>query len=146
MRIFRWVFLIFFVLILSLSLTVYLLLKSSVAPYQSNISLSGLKNDVIITFDAKGIPQIWAQNTNDAMFAMGWQHASERLFQMDLTRRVSQGRLSEILGGITLKIDKESRTIGHNRIAEAQLENLSEVNRAQLQAYSVSQFVTQLTS
>ena len=66
-----------------------------------------------------------AENENDAYFALGWLHASERLFQMDMTRRISQGCLSEVLGDITLNMDIESRKIGHGRLVKKQLTTVS---------------------
>jgi penicillin G amidase len=114
----------------------YILLKNSVAPYEGTITLNGVSKDIEITFDAKGIPQIWAENESDAYFALGWLHASERLFQMDMTRRIAQGRLSQVLGDVTLKMDIESRKIGHTRLAQKQIEKLSASNRSRLEAYS----------
>ena len=136
MKIFRQFLLILFVIIIIAAISGYFLLNNSVAPYEGEISLKGIKENVEITFDAKGIPQIWAENENDAYFAMGWLHASERLFQMDMTRRISQGRLSEVLGDITLSMDIESRKIGHGRLVKQQIDSLNDHNRARLEAYS----------
>jgi len=143
MRIFKWFLLILFVLFLIGGISGYLLLTNSVAPYDGEISLNGIEHKIEITFDQKGVPHIWAENENDAYFALGWLHASERLFQMDMTRRISQGRLSEVLGDITLKMDIESRKIGHGRIVKQQIDNLGEHNKGRLQAYSsgVNSFV-----
>ncbi|KAA3613007.1 MAG: penicillin acylase family protein [Calditrichaeota bacterium] len=115
----------------------YALLKNSVAPYEGELALKGVIEKIEITFDKKGIPQIWAENENDAYFALGWLHASERLFQMDMTRRISQGRLSEVLGEITLKMDVESRKIGHDQLVRNQIQNLSPENKARLEAYAL---------
>ncbi len=148
MKIFKWSLLIIITLVLVTVIIGYILLKGSVAQYEGEVSLNGIKENIEITFDSKGIPQIWAQDENDAYFALGWIHASERLFQMDMTRRISQGRLSEVLGDITLKMDIESRKIGHGRLVEKQINKLSAKNRSRLEAYSsgVNAFVKETTA
>ena len=73
-------------------------LSFSVADYSGEIAISGVKNPVEITFDERGIPQIWAETDDDLNFSLGWLHASERLFQMELTRRYVRGELSEAFG------------------------------------------------
>ena len=114
----------------------YVLLRNSVPQRAGEIQAESLQNDVRITFDAKGIPQIWAQKETDAYFAMGYLHASDRLFQMDMTRRVAQGKLAELLGKSVFFIDLHQRTVGHKRIAQKFLAKLSPANRARLEAYS----------
>ncbi|MCB9057865.1 MAG: penicillin acylase family protein [Calditrichae bacterium] len=136
MKILKWSIIVVVFVVIIFSSLAYFILSASKPIYEGEIHAPKIEKTVKITYDKMGIPQIWAEKENDAFFAMGWLHASERLFQMDLTRRISQGRLSEILGDITLKMDKESRIIGHNRIAEAQLNELSEKNRTRLQAYA----------
>jgi penicillin amidase len=100
------------------------------------ITVPELEKAVDITFDAKGIPQIWAQNEQDAYFAMGYLHASDRLFQMDLTRRISQGKLSELLGSAVLKFDIQQRIVGHTRIAQKYLPQLTENSKNYLKSYA----------
>ena len=53
---------------------------------------------ITLAFDARGVPTITAQSIPDAMFGLGYAHARDRLWQMELFRRVAQGRLSEVLG------------------------------------------------
>jgi penicillin amidase len=100
------------------------------------ITLNGLRSPVEITFDKMGIPQVWAQSEKDAWFAVGWVHANDRLFQMELTRRVSQGRLSEMFGDITLEFDRSQRRIGHSRMAKSDVNNLGGTEKQYLQSYS----------
>ena len=126
----------FLVLILVGVFYVYFLLRSSLPGHEGMHSFSALQDSVEITFDAMGIPQIWANHENDAYFAMGYLHAADRLFQMDMTRRIAQGRLSELLGRTTLDIDKQQRIIGHQRIAQTSLQRLSDHNRQRLESYS----------
>ncbi|RMH60798.1 MAG: penicillin acylase family protein [Calditrichaeota bacterium] len=114
----------------------YYVLQSSVAPEDGDIMAVGVQSPVSITFDAMGLPQIWAETEEDAFYGMGWQHAAERMFQMDITRSVAYGRLSELFGSVTLEMDILNRKVGHYRIAQNQLNNLSPRNRRLLEAYS----------
>ncbi|MDH3890565.1 MAG: penicillin acylase family protein [candidate division Zixibacteria bacterium] len=114
----------------------YVLLQRTLPPTSGSVGLDKLQDNVSITFDSLGIPQIWAQSETDAIFALGYQHAADRMFQMDLIRRLSQGRLSQMLGSVTLEADKRQRMIGHARIAQKALMQLSDDNRNLLQAYS----------
>ncbi len=118
------------------SLYLYFWLKNSVPVRDGTVSTSGIYNQIEITFDKMGIPQIWAKTENDGYFALGYLHASDRLFQMDMARRMSQGRLSELLGTVTLDMDKKQRRIGHNRIAKEAIPTLDGANRLRLQAYA----------
>jgi penicillin amidase len=84
--------------------------------------LAGLQDDVEIVIDRYGFPHIYAKNETDAMFALGYMHAGDRLWQMDYLRRAAQGRLSEITGPDALQHDTFVRTIGLNRLANAAAE------------------------
>jgi len=118
------------------AITAYVALTRSVAPTSGLIRATDLSTDVKITYDAKGLPQVWAKDAPDALYALGWLHAADRLFQMELTRRVARGQLSELLGSITLKMDIEARRIGHTRLAQKQIAGLSAKNRKLLDAYA----------
>ncbi len=115
---------------------VHFWLKSSVPIRAGIISTNAIEREVEITFDQMGIPQIWAETEHDGYFALGYLHANDRLFQMDMARRMSQGRMSELLGKIALESDIRQRRVGHNRIADAAIKNLSGANRRKLQAYT----------
>src|SRR5204863_8885415 len=80
---------------------------------------TGVAAPVEITFDGKGVPQVWAKTDGDAFFAIGWLHASERLFQMELVRRLSRGELSEVFGAVALETDIAQRRAGFARRAHA---------------------------
>ncbi|UCD63009.1 MAG: penicillin acylase family protein [Candidatus Zixiibacteriota bacterium] len=122
-------------LVVGVAVSFYGLLRLSVPVTDGEIQLPGLESTVEITFDQMGIPQIWAQSEADAYYALGYQHAADRIFQMDLSRRVASGRLSEMLGAVTRDIDIEQRRIGHARMARRATATLSEHNRLILQAY-----------
>ncbi|WP_374337239.1 penicillin acylase family protein [Leeia sp.] len=86
--------------------------------------LTGLQKPVDVQFDVWGIPHLTASNEADAMRALGYLHAQERLWQMDLMRRVAQGRLAELVGEAGLKTDKLFRTLGIRAAATRQAEAL----------------------
>ncbi|UCF68797.1 MAG: penicillin acylase family protein [Acidobacteriota bacterium] len=98
--------------------------------------LSGLLEGALVARDADGIPHLFALNERDLYFVQGWVHASDRLFQMDLTRRQISGTLSEMLGPSQLGSDVQARTIGMRRAAVRSLEALSSETRAALVAYA----------
>ena len=93
----------------------YNMLSSSLPVYNGKISSSKIISDVEIYRDSFAVPYILAENDNDAAFALGYVHAQERLFTMDLIRRAGEGRLSEILGIDALPFDNMFRTVGIKR-------------------------------
>ncbi len=119
-----------------LAVFIYSVARGNVPEYQARLLAPALADSVNIHWDQRGVPHIFAAHEMDALFALGWLHASERFFQMDLTRRFAQGRLSELLGSLTLGADKDQRRIGHSRLARAALPNLKDNDRKRLQAYA----------
>ncbi len=117
--------------------------KKSFYPTSGEISVSGIKNPVNINFDNYGIPHIYARNEEDAYFTLGYVHSRDRLWQMDLTRRVAQGRLSEIFGTKTLDFDRLFRTIGIHRFCYNWYNNISPKSKQILDSYSagVNRFI-----
>jgi penicillin amidase len=85
------------------------------------LKLFGLKDEVTIRFDDTGVPHIFAKNDFDLFYAQGYITAKDRLWQMDLQTRAAAGRLSEILGEVTLPLDQQSRRLGMSYGAEANL-------------------------
>ena len=98
--------------------------------------IPGLSAPVDITFDQDGVPRIRAANDLDAATALGFVHARDRMFEMDLMRRNASGRLSEIAGPVTLPLDRLMRTLGLRQAAEADYAALPPATRAVLQAYA----------
>ncbi|TDQ19282.1 penicillin amidase [Algoriphagus boseongensis] len=80
--------------------------------YQGEITLEGLSQPADIHFDKYGIPHIYAQSEDDAYRALGYIHARERLFQLEMMRRVGSGTLAEFLGPDLVDIDKFFHTLG----------------------------------
>ncbi len=102
-----------------------------------DLRLPGLAGPVTVQLDADGIPWIKATSETDAAEAIGYMHARDRMFQMELMRRAASGRLSELAGAITLRLDRTNRTLGLRRRAEAELAGLDPAARAMLEAYAV---------
>ncbi|MFQ6125211.1 MAG: penicillin acylase family protein [Candidatus Heimdallarchaeota archaeon] len=86
-------------------------------PEFQTIELPGLIDTVTIYRDSYGVPHIYANTEEDLYFATGYVHAQDRLWQLDITRRQFNGRLSEILGDVALETDIFYRTIGLERVA-----------------------------
>jgi penicillin amidase len=105
-------------------------------PVRQTAAIPGLAAPVEISFDDDGVPRLRAQNETDAAAALGFVHARDRMFQMELMRRVGSGRLSEIAGSGGVRLDMLTRTLGLRRRAEADLKLLPAHTRALLEAYS----------
>lgn len=124
----------FFVLLWAAVLTGALWL--TLPPRSQQVRIPGLSGPVDISFDSDGIPRIRAANALDAAAALGFVHARDRMFQMELMRRAASGRLSEIAGPATLNLDRMMRTLGLRRRAEADYQTLPADTRAMLEAYA----------
>ncbi len=98
--------------------------------------IQGLSAPVDISFDADGVPRIKAANDLDAAAALGFVHARDRMFEMDLMRRNASGRLSELAGPVTLPLDRTMRVLGLRQAAESDYAALPPDARAVLQAYA----------
>jgi penicillin G amidase len=100
------------------------------------VSLHGLHEQVEIVTDRYGVPHLYAQNEDDLYFAQGYVHAQQRLWQMELNRRIGAGRLSEIFGELALEADRFARRLGLHRAAAAVVEQMPAHNHRILEAYA----------
>ncbi len=82
------------------------------------IKVAGLDGAVDVYRDKMGIPHIYAANTHDLFFAQGYVHAQDRFWQMDFSRHVGSGRLSEMFGKGQVDTDSFLRTLGWKQVAE----------------------------
>ncbi|MSQ63399.1 MAG: penicillin acylase family protein [Betaproteobacteria bacterium] len=114
----------------------YLYLRQSLPQSRGEFRLAGLSAPAEILRDRYGIPHIFAGNLADASFALGFIHAQDRLWQMEMNRRIASGRLAEIVGPGALETDRFVRTLGVRRAAEANLRTLDTETRALLEAYA----------
>ena len=107
---------------------------------ESSLQLIGLRDQVTIRRDERGIPYVEARNDEDLYFGQGYAVATDRLWQLDLFRRTARGELAEILGAgpnnAALEQDKQHRTLGFAKVAEAEFAQASPQSRKLLEAYA----------
>lgn len=120
-------------------------LARSTMPMSGEIAMSGLQDDVEVLFDGRGIPRIYSKSDVDAFRALGWLHAGERLFQMELIRRVARGEIAEIVGPRGLESDFLHRQIGFARRVELESPTLPLDIERRLSAYveGINQYIEQ---
>jgi penicillin amidase len=122
--------------VLLLAAVVTGMLWLTLPPRSQQARVPGLSGPVDIGFDTDGIPRVRAASATDAAAALGFVHARDRLFQMELMRRAASGRLSEIAGPATLATDRLMLTLGLRRRAVADYPTLPAETRAMLEAYA----------
>ena len=111
--------------------------QASLPIHEGTFNVPGLQQAVRIDRDEDhGIPNIVAANERDATFALGYVHAQDRLWQMEMNRRIAAGRLAEVLGEPALDTDKFLRTIGIARTAQSIYQNMDAEHRDLLEAYA----------
>ena len=99
-------------LLVLLAVGVTLHVRSKLPQREGQLTIEGLQAPVQVAFDERGVPHIKAANEPDLYRALGYVHAQDRLFQMELIRRLARGELSEVLGPKLLETDKLFRTLG----------------------------------
>ena len=110
--------------------------RLTLPPERNEVAISGLSAPVEVTLDPNGVPWIRAGSVEDAYAALGYLHARDRLFQMELMRRGGAGRLAEVVGPMGLRLDRFSRLLGLEAKAQADLAALPEHTRSALAAYA----------
>lgn len=98
--------------------------------YKGELELANLSNKVTVYFDDIGTPHINAENEKDGYTALGYVHAQDRLWQMELIRRISAGRLAELFGKELVRTDKFFSGLGIEEAAEKTIENLDKTSKA----------------
>lgn len=123
----------------------YFWLRTGLAQEEGARALAGLEHPVTVYRDADAVPHIFAGSALDAYQALGFLHAQDRLFQMDLQRRFGRGQLAEILGSAALDSDRMMRTLDIAGLAERSFQALSPDSQAALIAYArgVNEFLVQ---
>ncbi len=101
------------------------------------IKVAGLRAPVEIIRDKWGVPHIYAQNLDDLFFGQGYVHAQERLWQLELMRRLAHGRLAEIVGSLAFDTDRLVRILGLGRAARNDLEHIDAESARALKAYAL---------
>src|SRR5581483_11006496 len=110
--------------------------RSSLPQLDGMLKVEGLSAPVEVLRDARGVPHLRAESMDDLLFAQGYVTAQDRLWQMDLSRRLAFGELSELVGEPTLRLDIENRTLGFRQVAERTVGELDPGTRRLLEAYS----------
>jgi penicillin amidase len=114
----------------------YVWLRTALPERSFTIAGPQTHRPIIVTRDDAGLPTIEAASEADAVYALGFVHAQDRLFQMDLMRRYGAGRLSEWFGRASLASDRFMRTLGLNHLVEQQYQRLSQPVQQLLQSYA----------
>lgn len=136
---FRWLLRLFtglIVLGVVVLLLAYWILSRSLPDYNEDFTLSGVTQPVEIVRNNNNVPHIFAKTEGDAFYALGFVHAQDRLWQMTMLRRTAQGRLSELFGTRTVKIDELMRRLDLYTLAKTSVEVQDDRTKAALAAYS----------
>jgi penicillin amidase len=124
-------------LLLVAALAVFLWFRQASQPvHEGRMRVPLLQQPLRIERDEHGIPHVIAASEHDAAFGLGFAHAQDRLWQMEMNRRTAAGRLAEILGGGALETDRFVRTVGIRRAAERIYSNLEPELRGLVDAYA----------
>ncbi|RED24497.1 penicillin amidase [Flavobacterium cutihirudinis] len=126
MRRFKKFLLVLVLLIVVLAIALFAYIFHLKPKYEGELQLKNLQKETTVYFDEFGVPHIYADSEKDAMTALGYVHAQERLWQMELLRRIAPGRLSEIFGSVALKNDKFFSGIG---IEEASAKAIAKLDK-----------------
>ena len=145
MRILKKILKFLIILLILLSIGGWMYYNHLKPSYSGEVYLNNLSSETTVYYDDYGIPHIYAENELDASIALGYAHAQDRLWQMELLKRIAPGRLSEIFGEDMLKNDTFFASIGIDEASEKALQDLnknSEVYKI-VEAYvnGVNQFI-----
>ncbi|PTX61400.1 penicillin amidase [Kordia periserrulae] len=135
------------VLILIILIAGFIFYRTLLPTYDGSFDIENIQEEVTIHYDTYGIPHIYAQNEEDAFTALGFVHAQDRLWQMEVIRRIAPARLSEIFGETTIDTDRFFATIGIDEASEITLQTADKNSESYqlMQAYvnGVNQFIAQ---
>jgi len=113
-------------LVLLLGVISFIFIQNNKPKYKGIVAMNSLDEEVSIYFDDVGVPHIFADNEIDAYRALGYVHAQDRLWQMELIRRIAAGRLAEIFGTELVKTDKFFRGLGVDAAANKAITELDQ--------------------
>jgi penicillin amidase len=115
---------------------VYYLASQSLPEYDQTLAVTGVSAEVEIVRDHANVPHILGATDTDTYFGLGYAHAQDRLWQMTMMRRTAQGRLSEVFGTRTARIDTLLRRLDLYRLAQDSVAHQDDYTRAALEAYA----------
>jgi penicillin amidase len=124
---------------------VWSVVRSAELPDSAAGSIPGLSDSLAVRYDRRGVPHIFARNEADAMRALGYVVARDRLFQMEVQSRAGAGTLTELVGAAALPVDRETRQLGLPDAAARRLGALDSQDLATLVAFSagVNAYISQ---
>jgi penicillin amidase len=122
-------------LLLSVAAAV-LAVRGSLPVLDGQRSAAGIGGETVIERDALGVVTLTGHSRDDVAYATGFVHAQDRFFQMDLSRRMSGGRLSELVGDAAMDMDARQRIHGFNDVAELVYAQLAPAEKSLLDAYA----------
>ncbi|HEU5399017.1 MAG TPA: penicillin acylase family protein [Gammaproteobacteria bacterium] len=114
----------------------YGFLRGAAPRLDGQVKLAGLSGPVTVTRDALGVPSVTGADRADVARALGFLHAQDRFFQMDILRRVAAGELSELVGSAALVVDKRDRLFRLRAVAQQVVAEATPEQRAVLEAYA----------
>jgi penicillin amidase len=118
------VLLILVALLLLIALSLYIYLQTTKPQYEGEVDIKNISKNTEVFFDEYGIPHIYAANQTDAQVVLGYVHAQDRLWQMELLRRIATGRLSELFGNKVSKTDMFFVGLGIDENSENAVANI----------------------
>lgn len=134
------------ILLLIIIIVGFFFYRSLLPTYDGTLDIDNLQDEVTIHYDTYGIPHIYANNEADAFTALGYAHAQDRLWQMELIRRIAPGRLSELFGEKLIETDRFFIALGIDEASEITVQNLDENSKSYklAQAYinGINEFIT----
>ncbi len=125
-----------FIILVSVILLLKKIGTSSLPQLDGRIDVAGLGGTAQMLRDSLGVPYIVAHSDSDAYFALGFVHAQDRLFQMEMYRRVGEGKLSEVFGSKTLAVDELFRTLRFKEMADSAYKACSPLSKEILRWYA----------
>ncbi|MDE2233983.1 MAG: penicillin acylase family protein [Gammaproteobacteria bacterium] len=124
------------ILAILLAVAGYAWLRASAPQLDGSVMLAGLSAPVTVNRDQLGVPSIHANSRLDAARVLGYLHAQDRFFQMDLMRRLAAGELSALVGPAALKVDERHRLFRLRAVAREVLQQATPEQRKYIQAYT----------
>ena len=118
------------VLVVLIFIGLWLFSRTLHPTYNGELDLANISDEVTVYYDEVGVPHINAQNQKDAFTALGYVHAQDRLWQMELIRRIAAGRLAEIFGKELIKTDKFFSGLGIEEASSKTIKTLDKNSEA----------------
>jgi len=115
---------------------VHVVLRASLPILDGDVHHLGVVAPVCVDRDARGVPTIEAANRVDLAYGTGFVHGQDRFFEMDLSRRLAAGELSEVFGKVAVQQDERARLFRFRQVARAALQQGTPEQRAVLEAYA----------